>query len=434
MKNILSLSYYDLPYYLKICFLYLGLFPEDYEIERMRVIRLWIAEGFVKEIGGMTMEEVAEGYLNELINRSLVQVAKIDGVGRLREFRIHDLFHEVIISKSREQNIAAIVSKRSTTWPEKVRRLSIQYTLGNLKHTNRFSQLRSLLMFSVEEPISKSLNPILFNGGVRLLKVLDLRGASLKILPNEVGKLFHLRYLSLRRTEVETLPKSIGKLENLETLDLKNTNVTELPVQILKLQRLRHLLVYIEANHDNSRIVMGELGRLTQLRRLGVRELRREDGKALCSSIEKLSNLQSLNVGSVETKEIIDIQQLPSPPRKLRDDPLQSLQDLPILIEIVLFKAYRGEEMCIKSTGFQKLKILELYSLEGLRWVRMEKGSLPHLEKLTIGNCELVEEVPTGIENLTNLKSLELLNMTLDPHKQGGDYWKIAHIPNIQIS
>ncbi|XP_059658825.1 disease resistance protein RPM1-like [Cornus florida] len=66
MKNILSLSYYDLPYYLKICFLYLGLFPEDYEIERMRVIRLWIAEGFVKEIGGMTMEEVAdvaEGYL-----------------------------------------------------------------------------------------------------------------------------------------------------------------------------------------------------------------------------------------------------------------------------------------------------------------------------------------------------------------------------------
>ncbi|XP_059658844.1 disease resistance protein RPM1-like [Cornus florida] len=48
MKNILSLSYYDLPCYLKLCFLYLGLFPEDYEIQRMRVIRLWIAEGFVE--------------------------------------------------------------------------------------------------------------------------------------------------------------------------------------------------------------------------------------------------------------------------------------------------------------------------------------------------------------------------------------------------
>ncbi|XP_059656937.1 disease resistance protein RPM1-like [Cornus florida] len=458
MKKILSLSYYNLPYYLKICFLYLGLFPEDYKIERMRVIRLWIAEGFVEVRVGRTMEEVAEGYLKELINRSLVQVARIDGIGRLRECRIHDLFREVITSKSREQNIAAMVSKESTTWPEKVRRLSIQYTLGNLQQTNRFPQLRSLLMFSVEEPISKSLNPILFSGGVRLLKVLDLRGASLEMLPDEVGKLFHLRYLSLRGTEVETLPKSIGKLENLETLDLKYTNVTELPVQILKLQRLRHLLVYnynldtcgfkaivgieglsslqilcfIEANHENGRIVMGELGRLTQLRRLGIRELRREDGKALCSSLEKLSNLQSLSVGSVENKEIVDIQHLSSPRgslqrlylwgplenlphwitslhnlvrlrlrySKLRDDPLQSLQDLPNLLEIVLFKAYRGEEMCIKSTGFQKLKILELYSLEGLRWVGMEKGSLPHLEKLTIWNCELLEEVPTGIRHL----------------------------------
>ncbi|XP_059657356.1 disease resistance protein RPM1-like [Cornus florida] len=126
MKKILSLSYYDLPFYLKICFLYLGLFPEDYKIERKRVIRLWIEEGFVEVRVGRTMEEVAEVYLNELINRSLVQVAEIDGVGRIRECRIHDHFREVITSKLREQNIAAMVSKESTTWPEKVRRLSIQ--------------------------------------------------------------------------------------------------------------------------------------------------------------------------------------------------------------------------------------------------------------------------------------------------------------------
>ncbi|XP_059656936.1 disease resistance protein RPM1-like [Cornus florida] len=497
MKRILSLSYYNLPYYLKICFLYLGLFPEDYKIERMRVIRLWIAEGFVEVRVGRTMEEVAEGYLKELINRSLVQVTRIDGIGRLRECRIHDLFREVITSKSREQNIAAMVSKESTTWPEKVRRLSIQYTLGNLQQTNRVPQLRSLLMFSVEEPISKSLNPILFNGGVRLLKVLDLRGASLEMLPDEVGKLFHLRYLSLRGTKVKTLPKSIGKLENLETLDLKETNVTELPVQILKLQRLRHLLVYnddldtygfkaivgieglsslqklcyIEASHENGRIVMGELGRLTQLRRLGITELRREDGKALCSSLAKLSNLQSLFVGSVERKEIVDIQHLSSPPgslqrlylrgrlenfphwitslrnllklrlrySKLRDDPLQSLQDLPNLLQLLLDQAYEGEELCIKATGFQKLKTLELQSLERLRWVRMEKGSLPHLEELTIESCKLLEEVPTGIEHLTNLKSLQLcvsdkLKMTLDQDEQGGDYSKIVHIPILKIS
>ncbi|XXG55018.1 hypothetical protein AAC387_Pa03g2757 [Persea americana] len=49
--EILALSYYDLPYYLKPCFLYLGLFPEDYEIKSKELIRLWIAEGFIQQRG-----------------------------------------------------------------------------------------------------------------------------------------------------------------------------------------------------------------------------------------------------------------------------------------------------------------------------------------------------------------------------------------------
>lgn len=38
----------------------------------MRLMRLWVAEGFVEEREGKTMEEVAGEYLNELINRSMV--------------------------------------------------------------------------------------------------------------------------------------------------------------------------------------------------------------------------------------------------------------------------------------------------------------------------------------------------------------------------
>jgi disease resistance protein RPM1 len=40
----------------------------------MKLIRLWIVERFVEEKQGFTMEEVAEEYLNELVNRSFLFV------------------------------------------------------------------------------------------------------------------------------------------------------------------------------------------------------------------------------------------------------------------------------------------------------------------------------------------------------------------------
>ena len=64
ITKILSLSYIDLPYNLKACFLYFGMFPEDYFINSAKLIRLWIAEGFVKEMSGKTLEDIAQDYLN----------------------------------------------------------------------------------------------------------------------------------------------------------------------------------------------------------------------------------------------------------------------------------------------------------------------------------------------------------------------------------
>ena len=73
--RILALSYTDLPYDLKLCFLYLSAFPEDYPIESDQLIGLWIAEGFIAERGdGLTLEETAEIQLEKLIERSLVHV------------------------------------------------------------------------------------------------------------------------------------------------------------------------------------------------------------------------------------------------------------------------------------------------------------------------------------------------------------------------
>ncbi|XP_047978801.1 putative late blight resistance protein homolog R1A-10 [Salvia hispanica] len=58
--SILSLSYNHLPNHLKPCFLYMGAFPENFEIRGSRLVYMWIAEGFVKSNGERSLEEEAE--------------------------------------------------------------------------------------------------------------------------------------------------------------------------------------------------------------------------------------------------------------------------------------------------------------------------------------------------------------------------------------
>jgi disease resistance protein RPM1 len=60
ITNILSLSYHDLPCYLKSCYLYLGIFLEDYSVSGSRLLWLCLAKGFIKGKKGKTFEDIAK--------------------------------------------------------------------------------------------------------------------------------------------------------------------------------------------------------------------------------------------------------------------------------------------------------------------------------------------------------------------------------------
>jgi disease resistance protein RPM1 len=499
-RKILSLSYNDLPYYLKSCLLYFSIFPVGNRIKRMRLIRLWIAEGFVKGKEGMTVEEVAQDYLNELMKRSLVQVVRATSDGRVKTCRVHDLLREIMITKAKDQDFVAIAKEEGTIWPEKVRRVSMHNVMPSKQQRHVASRFRSLLTFwgadcSYESPVHN-----LFSGRLRLLHVLDLEGAPLKEFPNEVVSLFLLKYLSLRNTRVSFIPSSISKLKNLETLDLKHAQVSILPAEIRKLRKLCYLLVYrYEIDSDDwiptkygfkapahigglqsiqklcfveahqGRNLMLELGRLKQLRRLGIVKLKKKHGKALCSSIERLTNLRALSLTSITESEIIDLDYLASPPQflqrlylagrmekfpdwissldslvklvlkwsKLSEDPLLSLQYLPNLVHLEFVQVYNGEILCFQAKGFQRLKFLGLNKLDRLRMIIVEQGAMPSLEKMIVQSCKSLRRVPSGIEHLSTLKVLEFFNMpkelvmTLHPNGEDGDYLKVAHVPDV---
>ncbi|KAM4092090.1 hypothetical protein ACB094_06G010900 [Castanea mollissima] len=493
ISKILSLSYHDLSYNLKACLLYFGMFPEDYYINCARLIRLWIAEGFVKEMQGITLEEVAQGYLNQLIHRSLVQVNEVDFIGRTRSCRIHDMMLEVILSRSKELDFHLVSMQNYPNFNRLARRLSIQNNVKTPLQSATSCQTRSILLFEVDEVPNYFLNTCFAN--FKLMKIMDCEGAPIDYIPKEVGNLFHLRYLSLRDTKVQILPKSIGKLHNLETLDLKRSLVSELPMEINGLRKLRYLMAYnrnrdtkynIDTRHGikipkgirhleslqklfnieaTSATLITELGSLAQLRKLTISKLKRENGMDLCTAIQKMSHLRSLEIYATSEEEVLNLQSLPSPPlllqtlslhgrleklpewipklksivkiiliwSKLMEDQLRVLQALPNLMRLSLYDGYGCEQLHIEGRSFQKLKDLRFQNLGGLNRMIIDEGALPFLEFLEIEECPQLKEVPSGIHHLKSLKELSFAEMptefvlSLQPD-EGPNFGKVKHI------
>nr|DAD24971.1 TPA_asm: hypothetical protein HUJ06_026435 [Nelumbo nucifera] len=501
MTRILSLSYNDLPFHLKSCFLYLGIFPENYIIKCGRLIRLWIAEGFVKEARGKSLEDVAESYLRELIQRNMLQAMELYHDGRVRSCRVHDLLREISISKSEEERFCKVTIKQDLYFVhQSPRRVSVHHSCGDVSNWKKtdVSHLRSLFMFGVEN-LKKGNCVHRLLGDLKLLKVLDLQDAPLESFPDEIVSLFHLRYLSLKNTKIRVLPNSLSNLRNLLVLDLRNTFVNKLPVHTVKLRHLRHLFAYsfhriglqgvmmnkgigqltalqklevIEADEDGTRIVR-ELGNLTKLRNLGITKLRRQHGKGLCASLEKMNDLRTLRAISIHEDELLDLHSMSSPPlmlqllwlvgrlerlpswitslhslvyiglqsSMLRDDPIRVLQTMPNLMKLFLSRTSDAEDLYFEANGFRKLKELDICNFDRLNSVTVAKGAMPVLEELVIRSCGQLKILPSGIEHLTNLKDLNLIDMPeqlermiLCPNDVEHEHKRVKHIPNIYFT
>ena len=70
-------------------------------------------------------------------------------------------------------------------------------------------------------------------------------------------------------------------------------------------------------NHGGIDLIK-ELENLKNLRNLGMTNLTREIGWALCVSVEKMNHLESLDLTLISEDEIIDLQFISSPPQCLQ--------------------------------------------------------------------------------------------------------------------
>ncbi|KAL0393748.1 UNVERIFIED_CONTAM: Disease resistance protein RPM1 [Sesamum latifolium] len=470
VKTILLLSFKDLPYSLKNCFLYLCCFPIEHWVGAGRVIRMWMAEGFLEERKDVSQEDVGKIYLRELISRNLLQVEK------------HNSF---------------LRSKLYLEDEVRARRLSFHAVESTLRPGHDMRYVRSFSTFNVKDQNALPLDNLLLN--FRLLRVLELMDAPIDNLPRTLGKLFNLRYLGLKGTKITELPTTIGRLRNLLTLDIRSTLVRVLPREIGKLHNLRHLLIYagsdqegffyyikgikgpnsivklkhlqvlncLEANSD----IVRRIRELTQLRRLQLTNLKEEDGRDLCASIENMKGLHHLLLMATNENEYLQVDRLSSTPLNLRKltlagrlrdvpgwfcllrnvihlhlhwsqlttDPIPCIGKLPVLERLTLINAYRHDkrQMCFNG-GFSRLEELYLGNFPELVEIIICEGTMPSLVRMTLHDCAKLKRVPQGIEHLRNLHRLKLKNASEEligsiHGEKSSDYSRVQRIPSVSI-
>ncbi|XP_031274535.1 putative disease resistance RPP13-like protein 3 [Pistacia vera] len=397
---LLALSFNDLSFELKLSFLYLSLFPEDFEIDVEKLIRLLMAEGFIEENEGQIMEEVAESYLKQLINRSLVQIEKRCW-GRIATCRVHDLLRDLAIQKAKESNFAYFYDANIHSTPPPVilscRRQAVYSEFETHLWFQHYNQLsRSFLIFKQKWDASLKLTqhlPPLFIK-FRLLRVLDVEGSpsknigplSKRSLSEEIGKLIHLKYLGLRNAYIYHFPSSFVNLKRLQTLDIYGNQwiFHEIPIEICKLQELKHLI----GNFRGS-LPVDNLTNLQTLKYI---------------NIGCWSKINPEKLGSLRELRIISDWALPNEFDLKPIGKLKSLQILSVMLPLRSDTSFASWQALAHCSCLVDLRLSG--KIEELP--RNMEQLLPNLECLKLRSLFLRDDPMALLENLPNLMILVL--------------------------
>ncbi|XP_027152293.1 putative late blight resistance protein homolog R1A-10 [Coffea eugenioides] len=456
IMDILALSYEHLPPSLKSCFLYAGSFPEDYEIPVKRLIRSWIAEGFIQHTDEQQLEDVlpeegkknkkledtAEDNLVDLISRSLLIVEKKRPDGGIKSCRMHDLLRDLCHRRVKEKKFLQPICKCRQNGAHNPRTFSdCQYF-----HFYNSHFVNEGIVFN------KDTLPV-----YKLLKTLDMRHINLDSFPEMVARLLHLKYLALRVDRIEKLPQSIFELWRLETFILNGDKGgrVALTTDILKMVNLRHFQISQELVlqqfwralsrelHMSSEkgpallpLILGKLQTISELcslnsvenllastpnlRKLGFRfTLSKRNESFSFPNLSGLNQLEALKF-EYQTLGMVPLG-IPHPemfPPSLKKMTLIGshlnwkemaiIGELPNL-EVLKIKDnfFSGPLWETSDDGFGSLKFLKLSHLDLQNWISYS-GHFPRLEWLVINGCLDLEVIPSEMGEIPTLQKIEV--------------------------
>ncbi|XP_027060909.1 putative late blight resistance protein homolog R1A-3 [Coffea arabica] len=441
----IELSYKNLPENLKPCFLYFGAFPEDHEHTAEKLIWLWGAEGFTQKTQFKSAEDVANDFLMDLIQRSLVIVSKQRSIGGVKACRVHDLLHEFCVTKGKEENFLQLVRGYDEICnfrvPRNLRRLCINSKPEHFCKSRLFAPTIHSLIHSDggkrHRYLGFEISPIF--GIFKLVRVLELSNINLgTTFPRELELLVQLRYLAILGN-MKSIPSSIANLLNLETFIVENDqNVLLLPATIWNLKKLRHLQIknfMLPIHNLDTAAHLCDLNSISgvyfdsweTMRKVFIKIPNIHKLKCILADNEHnwfsadkilvldfLSGLESLNLmfnpyGHLPNPCQFEFQ-FPLAIRKLALSnfrfpwsKISAIENLPNLEVLKLLRdAFDGVIWNMKKEGFPKVRFLEIFALNIVKWTADEDvDCFPSLQKLVLTSCSSLKEIPSCLGSST---------------------------------
>uniref|UniRef100_A0A6N2MPN4 Disease resistance protein RGA3 n=1 Tax=Salix viminalis TaxID=40686 RepID=A0A6N2MPN4_SALVM len=434
----LLLSYYDLPSVARQCFLYCAMFPKDYKMNRDELVKMWMAQGYLKETPSRDMEVVGEQYFQVLAARSFFQDIKKYGREDF-QFKMHDIVHD--FAQYMTENECLTVDDNN------LGKATVETSIERVRHLSMMLSKETSFPSSIHR--AKGLRSLLIgNGGYRwdgaalpdlmkqltCIRSLNLSGSSIKEIPKEVGKLIHLRHLNLEWCrELVSLPETMCDLCNLQSLDVTRCwSLKELPRAIGKLIKLRHLRI------DRSGVAFMPKGieRLTCLRTLDCFMVcGGGENESKAANLRELKNLdhiggrlviENLRGGGIEDDE--EAQLITNKKRLLclelnfcdnhEDGNLIEVLQPPSDLERLSINRYGGiglPNWMMALTRLQELRLICCGNLE----VLPPLGRLPNLESLVLSKMGVrrLDAGFLGIEEVenANINEGEIARVTAFP-------------------
>ncbi|XP_057802225.1 probable disease resistance protein At1g58602 [Salvia miltiorrhiza] len=450
IDGVLNLSYESLPYYLKPCFLCMGLFQEDKNISPKDLLGMWIAQGMISYVNirdkDKTLIEIARIYLGELASRSIVQV-EIDDAStpgaKYLSCKLHDVVRELCLKLGKQEDFGVLsleyqTGKLSTLLQKalsnmKIRHLAIYLRTREVKlepdelGEDTSKRLRSLHIFNYMNPIEFPPQNIVDFQKFELLRDLVMVGIKFagRKLEKGITNLIHLRRLCLQRCEFDKLPLSVKNFVYMDTLDLWASRNVEVPNVFKEMLRLKRLyLPYYDEEHIGSyQLTLDEgvveletlwkldsrvhelkfINRMKNLRKFGTIIY---DNESLSVIIDAIAILEKLTYCMVEIKEGCELGTTESVLTLKKAFTCPNLHELGIGIKLGKVLAECGRD--IMSSKLTKLVLNKCEIEDDPMWIL---SKLPCLTNLYLWKKSFVgEEMICPSNSFPRLKVL-FLNM-----------------------